>query len=394
MVSEEKIVSLENAKTVVRRDKYAYCVINYLIDNDSGLYVENYFNEVLSLERKRTERSRNPFLLMTLSIEKVLHNGKKDEFIKRVSKALFSCTREIDIKGWYRYDALIGVIFTEMDNDKSDKDIMKEKVYSRLHHLLSEKELDDIEISFYIFPGEPEKAGSSSSTNMNFYPDVLKKRASRKSFLLIKRSIDIIGSIMALIIFSPFFLIFPLFIKFSSKGPVLFKQERLGLHGKNFTFLKFRSMYVNNNHDIHKEYVKKLIIGKPENDSGGDSIQQSCCYKLRNDPRITPIGRILRKTSLDELPQFLNVLRGDMSLVGPRPPIPYELENYDIWHRRRVLEVKPGITGLWQVHGRSSTTFDEMVRLDLTYVRNRSIWLDIKILLQTPTAVLFGKGAY
>jgi lipopolysaccharide/colanic/teichoic acid biosynthesis glycosyltransferase len=117
-------------------------------------------------------------------------------------------------------------------------------------------------------------------------------------------------------------------------------------------------------------------------------------YKLREDPRITPLGKILRKTSLDELPQFINVLRGDMSLVGPRPPLPYELTSYSRWHRSRLLETKPGITGLWQVNGRSSTTFDEMVRLDLRYARAWSLWLDLKILFKTPWAVFWGQGAY
>jgi lipopolysaccharide/colanic/teichoic acid biosynthesis glycosyltransferase len=117
-------------------------------------------------------------------------------------------------------------------------------------------------------------------------------------------------------------------------------------------------------------------------------------YKIVSDPRVTQTGRLLRKSSLDELPQLINVLKGEMSLVGPRPPLPYEYERYSTWHRRRLMEVKPGITGLWQVNGRSRTTFDEMVRLDLEYVRSWSIWLDLKILLRTPAAVLSGEGAY
>jgi lipopolysaccharide/colanic/teichoic acid biosynthesis glycosyltransferase len=112
-----------------------------------------------------------------------------------------------------------------------------------------------------------------------------------------------------------------------------------------------------------------------------------------NDPRVTALGRFLRKTSLDELPQFLNVLMNDMSLVGPRPPVPYEYERYQAWHRRRILEIKPGITGLWQVKGRSRTTFDEMVRMDISYARMRCLWLDLKILLQTPAAMFSGRGA-
>jgi lipopolysaccharide/colanic/teichoic acid biosynthesis glycosyltransferase len=147
-----------------------------------------------------------------------------------------------------------------------------------------------------------------------------------------------------------------------------------------------------NDPGIHKEYVKRFISGKLEGEPARKG--QHAVYKIKDDPRLTRIGKFLRKTSLDELPQLVNVLKGEMSLVGPRPPIPYELENYDIWHRRRVLEAKPGITGLWQVNGRSSTSFDDMVRLDLRYARGWSPWLDIKILLQTPRAVLSGEDAY
>jgi lipopolysaccharide/colanic/teichoic acid biosynthesis glycosyltransferase len=186
----------------------------------------------------------------------------------------------------------------------------------------------------------------------------------------------------------------PLLIKFTSKGPVLFRQERIGQFEKKFMFLKFRTMHVNNDSSIHQEYVKKLISEQKSCTVKKGNGDKTCIYKMKDDPRITPIGRFLRKMSLDEFPQFFNVLKGEMSLVGPRPPIPYELDNYDIWHKRRVLEIKPGITGLWQVKGRSRTTFDEMVRLDIKYIREWSLWLDTKILFQTPKAVLNGKGAY
>ncbi|MCH8268616.1 MAG: sugar transferase [Acidobacteria bacterium] len=199
---------------------------------------------------------------------------------------------------------------------------------------------------------------------------------------------DIVGSILALIVFSPVFVAIALAIKLSSKGPILFRQDRVGQYGKSFTFLKFRSMHCASDHSLHKEYVRRLIAGKT------DPKQSKGVYKIVADPRVTRVGEFLRKTSLDEFPQFLNVLRGEMSLVGPRPPIPYEFESYDIWHRRRVLEVKPGITGLWQVTGRSRTTFDDMVRLDLRYARSWSPWLDLKILLKTPQAVFSRQGAY
>ncbi|MGB2714035.1 MAG: sugar transferase, partial [Vicinamibacterales bacterium] len=152
--------------------------------------------------------------------------------------------------------------------------------------------------------------------------------------------------------------------------------------------LKFRSMHVNADSKVHQQYVTQFIKSAGQADAGKSQV-----FKLTNDPRITPLGHMLRKTSLDELPQLWNVLRGDMSLVGPRPPLFYETEQYQAWHWRRVLDAKPGVTGLWQVAGRSRTTFDGMVRLDLRYLKTRSLWTDIKILLATPAAVFTGKGA-
>ena len=203
---------------------------------------------------------------------------------------------------------------------------------------------------------------------------------------------DVGGSALALIILSPIFLAIAVAIKMSSPGPVLFRQKRVGHYGVPFTFLKFRSMHSTNDPQIHREYVTRLIAGNV--DSKVSANDTNGVYKITDDPRVTRVGRFLRKTSLDELPQFLNVLRGEMSMVGPRPPIPYELEAYDVWHRRRLLEVKPGITGLWQVNGRSRLRFDDMVRLDLRYAKGWSPWLDLKILLQTPRAVFSGDGAY
>jgi lipopolysaccharide/colanic/teichoic acid biosynthesis glycosyltransferase len=151
-------------------------------------------------------------------------------------------------------------------------------------------------------------------------------------------------------------------------------------------------MYVNNDVGVHRQWFHQFVSGQAE--TYRTDGKNKGVFKMAIDPRVTKVGRILRRTSLDELPQFINVLKGDMSLVGPRPPIPYEVDGYQTWHRRRILEAKPGITGLWQVNGRSRVTFDEMVRLDLTYARTWSLWLDIKILLQTPGAVLRGDGAF
>ena len=204
-----------------------------------------------------------------------------------------------------------------------------------------------------------------------------------------KRAFDITLSALLLAIFSPLFLVIAALVKLTSPGTVFFRQERVGQMMKPFEMLKFRTMSVNADHTIHHQFVSAFIT------SGGHSAAngESTLFKIANDPRSHEVGRLLRKTSLDELPQLWNVLRGEMSLVGPRPPLQYQVAQYQPWHRRRVLEAKPGMTGLWQVKGRSRTTFDEMVRLDLRYAKSCSVWTDIKILFATPRAVVSGKGA-
>ena len=181
-------------------------------------------------------------------------------------------------------------------------------------------------------------------------------------------------------------------VRLTSKGPPLFRQERLGLFGKPFTFLKFRSMKADCDSSLHEIYVTKLI--NMENEPTKNATVEQALYKITDDPRITPLGGFLRKSSLDELPQLFNVLKGDMSLVGPRPHPLYECEQYKRWHCKRILEMKPGITGLWQISGRSSTTYDQMVRLDLAYMRKWNLLLDLKIIVKTFWVVLSTKGAY
>jgi lipopolysaccharide/colanic/teichoic acid biosynthesis glycosyltransferase len=224
------------------------------------------------------------------------------------------------------------------------------------------------------------------------YSDLLEETAITNLQKWIKRAIDIIGALIGILLFSPLMFIIGILIKTTSPGPILFKQERKGFLGKKFTFLKFRSMYTGCDENRHKEYVTDLI--KNSHKSANCSSDDRRLYKMEADPRITPFGKFLRRSSLDELPQLFNVLKADMSLVGPRPPIPYEVEKYEDWHLRRVLEVRPGITGLWQVKGRSVTTFNEMVRLDISYVNNRSLWLDFKIILETIWVVFSTRGAY
>lgn len=217
------------------------------------------------------------------------------------------------------------------------------------------------------------------------------EEVSRTSSLdqALKRVVDIAFSIAVMVFGLPFYLLLALFIKLTSEGPVLFVQERAGVEGKPFRLYKFRTMVQNNDDSHHRSFAADFIKGEMSSDNGG----KPRVFKITKDPRVTSIGRFLRKTSLDELPQFINVLKGEMSLVGPRPPLSYELDHYQEWHKKR-LNVKPGLTGLWQVSGRSTVPFDEMVMLDLYYIENWSLLLDAKIIARTLPVMFWGSGAY
>jgi exopolysaccharide biosynthesis polyprenyl glycosylphosphotransferase len=203
-----------------------------------------------------------------------------------------------------------------------------------------------------------------------------------------KRLSDLIIASLTFALLSPFWMLIALLIKLDSKGPIFYAQERVGMDGRIFVVYKFRTMHMNADSEIHREYQRKFIAGHAEANVGN---AEKPAYKLRDDPRITRVGRVLRRLSLDEVPQLLNVLRGDMSIVGPRPPIPYEVEAYELRHRKR-LDMKPGLTGLWQVSGRNRLPFEEMVKLDLFYIENWSLLFDLKIILRTMLVMLRGDG--
>jgi lipopolysaccharide/colanic/teichoic acid biosynthesis glycosyltransferase len=361
------------------------------VGHPEDVLAENLFHSMLTLERRRAERSRKPFVLMLLDAN--LEKGAAEEILREAVDIVVTSKRETDLTGWYKQGAILGIIFTEvtLDGELPITETLRAKIETAFVKHLGRDRAAMIAISVHIFPESWDRDGSGWIADSKLYPD-LKRKSSRKRLpLVIKRVIDIVGSGALLLVLSPFLTLIMALIKLTSKGPVIYKQERLGRLGARFKCLKFRTMYSNNDPKIHQEYVQKFIAGKDglNNSEGSDKP----VYKLVKDPRVTFIGGFLRKTSLDELPQFWNVLRGEMSLVGPRPPVPYEFEVYDIWHRRRVLEVRPGVTGLWQVSGRNRTRFDEMVRLDLRYCQTWSIWLDLKILLATPRAVFNGGGA-
>ena len=358
-------------------------------ESDYTFYGKSHFHHMLRIERKRTERSQDPFLLLLLDLSALLGKQHNKEILGKIKSVLASCLRETDIRGWYDHNRVIGVIFTEtLSMDEHSIEGIFRKIRDKFSEKLDPEWVKKISISFHTYPETNGSASADELFNIKLYPDLTKQDLSKQFSMAAKNILDILGCSIVLLLCSPVFLVIAVAIKITSEGPVFFRQERMGLNGETFTLLKFRSMYTDCDHKRHQAYIEKYI-GEQKNAAVEPGV-----FKLSNDPRITPIGRWLRKTSLDELPQLINVLKGEMSLVGPRPPIPYEYDLYDIWHKRRLLSCKPGITGLWQVMGRSRTTFDDMVRLDLKYIGEWSLWLDIKIILKTPKAVLNGKGAY
>jgi lipopolysaccharide/colanic/teichoic acid biosynthesis glycosyltransferase len=350
------------------------------------------FRKMLCLERKRTERSGRRFILMVLHLDSLRRQDEYHRFEKFLS-ILSSATRETDIKGWYKRNCAFGIIFTEIGDGDANTIIktLSTRVTEILYDTLQLEDINQIRLSFHTYPGEDRNSGGERSPDLTLYPEQVSEPGARRMSRLAKRAIDISGSLSALLVLSPLLILIAIGIRLTSRGPILFRQKRVGRHGAVFTFFKFRSMYVSSDEGVHREYVTRFIAGDPASDAPSS---QPKVFKIKNDPRVTRIGKLLRRSSFDELPQLVNVLRGEMSLVGPRPPLPYEVACYEIWHKRRLLGVKPGITGLWQVGGRSRVNFNEMVRLDLQYAANWSLWLDLKILVKTPGAVLSGEGAY
>jgi lipopolysaccharide/colanic/teichoic acid biosynthesis glycosyltransferase len=352
---------------------------------------EDLFRDTVTRERRRADRSGLAMAMLLVGVQDS-QCANTPALIARIARALAAIRSDIDILGWFERGSILGLIVPELDRadlagvcEQLESEFRKE-ITSRLEGDITEQ----LSIRLCVYP-EPQQSGEKDFQAVDpfLYPEVPERREKVVMFRALKRSMDIFGSLALLLSLSPLLLAIAGLVKLSSPGPVLFRQVRIGHMLKPFMMSKFRTMTADADHTIHHHYVSWFI-----NSSGnGHEQDRHTTFKLTNDPRITPVGRFLRKTSLDELPQLWNVLKGEMSLVGPRPPLWYELKQYKPWHRHRVLDSMPGLTGLWQVTGRSRTTFDEMVRLDLRYAREQSFWGDIKILLATPAAVIKGKGA-
>jgi len=355
------------------------------------MFDEELFRDTVRRERKRTARSGLAMVMLLIGVQDSRHEDTSKLFAG-IADTLSAIKSDIDILGWFERESIMGLIVPEIDSanlastcERLESEFQK-KSTDRFGGDLTER----LSIRLRVYP-EPQQLGEEELQTVDpfLYPELHAQQDRIAMFQVMKRGMDILGSLALLLLFSPLLLAIAGLVKLSSRGPVLFRQVRIGQMLKPFMICKFRTMYANADHGIHHHYVSWFITSSGK----GQEQDKNKIFKLTNDPRIPPIGHFLRKTSLDELPQLWNVLRGEMSLVGPRPPLWYEVQQYKPWHRHRVLEAKPGITGLWQVTGRSRTTFDEMVRLDLRYARGRSLWADIKILLATPAAVIKGKGA-
>ena len=375
---------------------------NMTISSDHSLTVrqaqevldEEKFKRVLCRERKRSERSGEFLLLLLFDLADVTDSQERAHAFAVVTEPIPGTIRQTDVCGWLKTSELLGIVFTDIARDAVKQAIqsVELKVRGCIKVKLLPSVYQKIRLSVLVFPDEHGGQEEGEWFSPLFYPEVYPPDTAARLAEAAKRFMDVVGSFIALLLLSPVLLVTAALVKLTSPGPVLFRQPRIGQYGKPFTMLKFRSMHSDNNESIHREFIRKFIMNqmKEEPKTG----KTAMVFKMRDDPRITSIGSFLRKTSIDELPQFFNVLKGEMSLVGPRPPIPYEVDDYAPWHRYRIFVRKPGITGLWQVKGRSMTTFDEMVRLDLQYSRTWSLWLDIKLLMATPGAVIRGKGAY
>jgi lipopolysaccharide/colanic/teichoic acid biosynthesis glycosyltransferase len=338
------------------------------------------FRDILIREWRRADRFDQSFVLVLVESSSTVTDW--DEIIQSLARL----THDTDVIGWFERDRVLGLLWLDRDAPNA---FAQREIENKVREELTRSAHGTAGLSITLHVPRVAEALCGGSPADPVFEELRESQGHPAIRDAAKRILDVVGSVWLLMILLPLLALITVLVKLTSSGPIFFRQDRIGASGKPFTMLKFRTMRVDADHELHRQFVTEFINAGAAASPGGDS----GLFKIVNDPRVTFLGRVLRKASLDELPQLWNVLRGDMSLVGPRPPLSYEVEQYKRWHYRRVLEAKPGITGLWQVAGRSQTNFDDMVRLDLQYVQNQSAWTDIKILLATPRAVFTGKGA-
>ena len=344
----------------------------------SDVVPRELFLSQLEREKRRVDRSKAHLSVVTFRFG----NEADEHDADRLLELVCARKRETDVVGRLN-DELVAVLLPDTGSEGSHEFIRKITEGTRGIHFAAAVE------------SYPEHLLQHLSGERGEYRPLVDVAAessarSRQAALAVKRAIDFAGAAAGLVLLSPLMLIVALAIALDSPGPLVYKQVRLGRRGRPFVFYKFRSMYRDADDRIHRNYVRDLIESGTKPGATRDASKP--WSKLESDSRITPVGRFIRKTCLDELPQLANVLKGDLSLVGPRPPLPYEASAYDSWHFRRMLDMKPGVTGLWQVEGGNCASFNDMVRMDLRYVRRWSMALDFEILLRTILVVLRKRG--
>lgn len=332
----------------------------------------------LEREKKRAERSKSPLSIAMFHCKGSARVSVPN--IGRLLQILAWTKRDVDVVGNIDLNTVAVML---LDTDKQGTQHFLNRVASRSngagYTITSGTYPDDI------FNTLASEAPSFSGLPRDWTEGHDKDRKVQRG---LKRMIDVLGAFVALILFSPVMLMTAVAVRCTSPGPVIFSQVRVGKGGTLFTIYKFRSMFCDADDRIHRDYVASLIRKDKNGERpNGHTAFKSSWIQLKSDPRVTPVGKFIRRTKLDELPQLFNVIRGDLSLVGPRPPLVYEVENYEAWHFRRILEAKPGVTGIWQIEGGEDTTFDDMVRMDLRYIRTWSVLLDLVILIKTATNV-------
>jgi lipopolysaccharide/colanic/teichoic acid biosynthesis glycosyltransferase len=343
----------------------------------------------LKREIRRADRTQAPLSMVMFQISDRFwqQSPHADELLD----VLHSQTRETDALG-HVGDQLMAVLCP--DTDAAGAQHLIQKINAQATHVRYTAQAstypDDVFRQWAT--GLPERADHGSLLRADVQQD------DPQGSYALKRPLDVLGALLALLLFAPLMIVVALAIAWTSRGPIIFKQQRVGYGGRPFTFYKFRSMAVNNDDSAHRAFAAQHILSQnPVTASDGTrnmgAPTQARVYKIKADARVTRVGRFIRKTSIDELPQLFNVLKGEMSLVGPRPPLPYETAVYKSWHLRRLMTVKPGMTGVWQVEGRSSVTFNEMVRMDLRYIRECTLRHDLTLLLKTVAVVVLCKGA-
>ncbi len=345
-------------------------------DNQTEPHVcsAEYFRKTIVRERYLSDRNNHGFSLVRFNVDDATHASciSPGRFIEILAAA----KRNVDVIGRHGIHNETAVLLPDTDNSGAEffiRRILQKLEYppSCVEYTISTYPRDNWN-TLHLPPRESD--GSYAAISDKAYSSIITSR----SLPFWKRALDIIGAAAGIVLLLPLFLFVALLIKIVSPGPVLYIQKRVGRFGKSFDFFKFRTMAYDNDEGVHQSYLKTLIAPDENDDQP--------MLKIEHDGRIIPFGNFLRKSCIDELPQLFNVLKGDMSLVGPRPCIPYEAQEYLRWHSRR-FDVIPGMTGLWQVSGKNRTTFKEMIRLDINYSLHSSLWLDLYIILKTPFAI-------